>query len=309
MYYMFPTFPMRSSEFDVSKILGLKPIYEKYKKRAENCIPLNLGILEGATNSSLANFEAAEQAHYACITENVTMAEWVSKNIAKCDHAVTYSHGTFSALVHLEALDFESVLKLIQAIFNQALKPYSQTPWALGAVVGLSAENLKGLFLKVDKDLEITDFYGPHAILFSGLAGSVKKVLDLAIEQGSPLTRLVPLCAPFHTSKLLEITPIMDKLLQSFQFKAPTVPLFSSVTHEWLTTADELRSEICNNISSPLNLNLTFEKISECKPSTLIECGSSFSLTDIVRPMLPKEWKCLDFRDLRPNEAKIHEAK
>jgi len=56
-------------------------------------------------------------------------------------------------------------------------------------------------------------------------------------------------------------------------------------------------------------LNLTFEKISECKPSTLIECGSSFSLTDIVRPMLPKEWKCLDFRDLLPNEAKIHEAK
>jgi hypothetical protein len=25
--------------------------------------------------------------------------------------------------------------------------------------------------------------------------------------------------------------------------------------------------------------------------------------------MLPKEWKCLDFRDLLPNEAKIHEAK
>lgn len=297
MIFLFPTFPMRSPEFEISKISGLPQIYQEWFDRAKKCVPLNLALLDDPKNNGATHAQITEQAHYACIIENVSMAQWVSENVGKCDRASSYSMGLFSALVHSNSLDFESTMRLVQSICNQAHEALKETPWAVGAVIEFPLEKLKVIINDVDRALEVTDFYGPHAILFTGLASSVKLVLDRSLEQGASLTRLIPLTAPFHTTTLLKISPELDRLVGSLDVKAPAWPILSSLSQKWLTTAEDICVEIRKNISAPMDWNLTMQKIADLEGGTIVECGASIGLTDLAKQMLSSQWKCADFRD------------
>lgn len=303
MIFIFPTFPMRSPEFEISKISGLSEIYQKWFDRAKNCIPLNLALINDSQNGTATHAQVTEQAHYACIIENLSIAEWVTKNLGQCSCASSYSMGLFSALVHSNSLDFESVMKLVQSICNQAHEALKETPWAVGAVIEFPLVKLQAAMSHIDKTLEITDFYGPHAILFTGLSSSVKTVLDRALEDGASLTRLIPLTAPFHTTSLLKINPELDRLVNALDVKAPDWPILSSLSQNWLTTPDQICAEIRSNISAPMNWNLTMQKIADLKLDMVVECGASVALTDLAKQMLSSEWKCVDFREFEKSNG------
>ncbi|MBU3576063.1 hypothetical protein [Polynucleobacter sp. UK-Mo-2m-Kol15] len=302
MIFLFPTFPMRSPEFDISKISGLSDIYQLWLERAKKCAPLNLALLDDPRNNSASHAHITEQAHYACIIENVSMAQWVTENLGKCDRASSYSMGFFSALVHSNALDFESTMRLVQSICNQAHEALKETPWAVGAVVEFPVEKLNVIMSDVDSTLEITDFYGPHTILFTGLASSVKVVLDRSLEEGATLTRLIPLTAPFHTTTLLKISPELNRLVSTLDVRTPSWPILSSLSQKWLTTADDICAEIRSNIAAPMNWNLTMKKIAILDSGTIVECGASVGLTDLAKQMLSSQWKCLDFKDFEKKQ-------
>lgn len=304
MIFLFPTFPMRYPEFEISKIPGLSEIYQKWFNRAKNCVPLNLALLDDPRNSTASHAQITEQAHYACIIENVSVAQWVTEKIGKCDRASSYSMGFFSALVHSNALDFESTMRLVQSIYNQALEASKETSWATGAVIEFPLEKLQAAMSDVDKTLEITDFYGPHTILFTGLSSSVKAVLDRSLEEGASLTRLIPLIAPFHTTALLKISPELDRLVDALDMKAPDWPILSSLTQKWLTTSEDINAEIRSNIFAPMNWNLAMQKIADLDGGTIVECGASVGLTELAKQMLSSKWKCIDFRDFeKSNES------
>lgn len=297
MIFLFPTFPMRSAEFDSAKILGYDKIYRHWHDRAKNSVDLNLHYLDDAYKKTVSYAQVTLQAHYACIIENVTMAQWASEKYGPCERASSYSMGLFAALVHLGALEFEPTLKLVGEICTKAHDALGETSWAVGAVVDLSIENLKALLLQEDVNLEITDIYAPNTILFTGLASAVKKVLDQSLLKGASITRLIPLTAPFHTTSLLKIRPQMDRLVDGLQIHDPACPLLSSLTQEWLVNAEQIAAEIRNNVSAPMDWSATMGKIAQLGGGVIVECGSSHGLTDLSRAMLSDKWNCIDFRD------------
>lgn len=297
MIFLFPTFPMRSTEFDAAKILGYDKVYRHWYDRAKNSVDLNLHYLDDTHKKTVSYAQVTLQAHYACIIENVAMAQWASEKFGPCDRASSYSMGLFAALVHLGALDFESTLKLVEEICTKAHDALGEISWAVGAVVDFPIESLKSLLLQQDVNLEITDIYAPNTILFTGLASAVKKVLDQSLQQGASITRLIPLTAPFHTTSLLKIRPQMDDLVGALQIQDPACPLLSSLTQEWLVNAEQITTEIRNNVSAPMDWSATMGKIAQLSGGTIVECGSSHGLTDLSRAMLSDKWSCIDFRD------------
>ena len=298
MLLLFPTFPMRSSDFDISSIPGLDAIYRKWTARAKEVIPRDLGLLDPSLNNEIPFTAITEQAHYACMIENLSLADWVAENIGKCTYASSYSMGLYSALIHSQALDFEPALKLVQAICRLAQKASEDNSWSVGAVIQFPVEKLTLIMRKIDVSLEITDIFGPHTILFTGNSSSVKKVLDLCLEDGASLTRLIPLTAPFHTTTLKRIAPKLDELIGCLSINAPSWPILSSLNQNWLTTAEDVRAELRRNVWAPMDWNSTMERLAELNEKTMVECGASISLAELARPILGAGCNCLDFRDL-----------
>jgi len=289
---------MRSPDFDAAKINGLSQIIEHYFQRAQNCVPLNLSLLENVSKSSSPlTQEQTEQAHYACMIENLAVADWVSQNIGQCDRISSYSMGLFSALIYSKALEFEPTFKLVHSICNLVHSQLGSQAWSVGAVIDFPKERLLELMSAQNASLEITDYYGPHTILFTGPSKNVKEVLDQALSDGANMTRLIPLTAPFHTSRLDDIQTQLEPLVQQLKIQNPMWPILSSLNQKWLLQAEDIRVELHNNVTAPMNWFSTVQEIEALGSDTIAECGASIGLSDMVRSMLPESWNCLDFQN------------
>jgi malonyl CoA-acyl carrier protein transacylase len=304
MIYLFPTFPMRSPDFDITKIDGLSEMVGSAIKRAQNCVPLDLGLLENVNKKSgPLTPEQTEQAHYACMIENLAIADWASQNIGQCDRISSYSMGLFSAMIYAKALEFEATFELVHSICNLVHSQLGGEAWSVGAVIDFPKESLLNLISAQNTSLEITDYFGPHTILFTGPSKNVKEILDQALNDGAKMTRLIPLTAPFHTSRLESIQEQLDPLVRKLKIQKPMWPILSSLNQTWLLNADDIGNELHNNVTAPMNWFSTMQKIEALGTDTIVECGASIGLTDMARSMLPDSWTCLDFQSFTLNPA------
>lgn len=290
---------MRSPDFDVTKMQGLAEMIENYALRAHNCVPLNLSILAGVNKKSgPLTSEQTEQAHYACMIENLAIADWVSLHIGQCERISSYSMGLFSALIYSKALDFESTFRLVHSICDLVSDQYGGEEWSVGAVIDYPKENLLDLISRQETSLEITDYYGHNTILVTGPTKNVNIILDQALDNGAKMIRLIPLTAPYHTSRLLPIQAQLAPIVNKLAIEKPQWPILSSLNQNWLLKAEDVREEIHHNATASMNWLATMQKIASLKPDTIVECGASNSLSNMAREMLPDAWVCLDFQNL-----------
>jgi [acyl-carrier-protein] S-malonyltransferase len=297
MIYLFPTFPMRSTEFQIAKIPGLAEIYEAFLEKAKRVVPIDLNALHVPQENPGISLANTEQAHYACMLESLSIAEWAERHLGPCTQSSSYSMGLFSALVHAKAIELDSVLNLVRSICFHAHQIQNDKSWSTGAIIQFPEDTLERLIAEHAPDLEITDFFDAYTVLITGITSSVKKILDLALAEGALLTRLIPLSAPFHTSHLSSIEPTIADLIGQSQFSAPQWPILSSITQRQLLSADDIRAEICQNIFRPMNWRATMQTLASTAGQTTVECGASHTLSDTLRATAPTFWSSFDFKN------------
>jgi [acyl-carrier-protein] S-malonyltransferase len=117
--------------------------------------------------------------------------------------------------------------------------------------------------------------------------------------EGASSTRLIPVTAPFHTTQLQVIEPSISKALDRMRVVAPRWPILSSITQEFLVTEDDVRAEICRNVSRPMNWFATLKAGLGRGEAGWVESGASFILTDLVRDLFPDAGQYRDFRDMQ----------
>jgi acyl transferase domain-containing protein len=304
MIYQFPTFPMRASEFDEVQLPGFREMREHWTVEAEKAVDLDLAcLLLGLPEESAAAQHFTLQAQYACIIENVAMAQWLGEKVGTPTFTTAYSMGLFAAVTHAGAISFQSALLLARDVCTAAHQIASERTWAIGAAVDFPEKRLRELMEESSSELEVTDLYGANTVLYTGRREPVKAVLDRALLEGASATRLIPVTAPFHTSGLLAIEPILTEVLSRIQLHAPAWPILSSITQEMLVTADDVRSEICRNVSRPMNWFATLRKALSLEGGQIVESGASFTLTELARNLFPDACTYRDFRDFQASHG------
>lgn len=288
---------MRSSEFNVDNIPGLREIRDQWFARAAKVVPVDLAALSMFPDNSPVSVHNTEQAHYSSMIENLSVAQWANNKLGPCTYSSSYSMGLFSALVHSGAIEFEASLQLVKSVWDEAMHFSQDGVWAVGAVIDFPEARLSELIQDQSAFLEITDTYGIGTLLFTGEHAAVKAVLDLALIEGAAATRLIPLSAPFHTSKLRGIEPKISALIEQIRFSNPNWPILSSLDQSWIRTCDDVRFELCRNISAPMNWLGTIGKLADTGVGTMIECGASFSLTELAKQSFPDSFQYFNYRN------------
>jgi [acyl-carrier-protein] S-malonyltransferase len=299
MIYLFPTFPMRSEAFAAAGLPGLQQRLDALLRRAGEAVDFRPEVLSEPPPQDRAGAEHwTVQAHYGCIVENVALAEWLTQAVGACTLGCAYSMGLFAAAAHAGALRLEEALQLARDVCQAAHEGAPAGPWFIGAVVDFPHDRLRALVAASDEPLEVTDCYGPHSLLFTGRRDAVKAVLDQALAEGAPVTRLIPVTAPFHTRHLLAIEPRLLQLLAALDVRAPAFPILSSITQELLTTAEDVRAEFARNISRPMDWTATMRRLVQLGEPAAVEAGASTTLTELGRDAFPG-CSYRDFRDLQ----------
>lgn len=304
MIYLFPTFLMRAPDFDASVLPDLGDIIEELLGRARAVVDVESTALQAFIADDREGSERQTlQAHYACIIESVAMARWATQRLGAPKAISGYSMGLYSAVAYSGALEFENALTLARDICTTAHMAMGDRRWATGAVVGFSSPRVRELVAQATSELEVTDQCGSATILFTGPAAAVKPVLDQCLAEGAPLTRLIPVTAPFHTTVLEDVKPRIEALLAPLTVRAPSCPIVSAITQDLLITAQDIRDEFGRNILRPMNWQATMARVMQMAPGTVLEAGASSVLCDVVRDDHPQQCAVLDWRALSVQAA------
>lgn len=295
MIYLFPTFPMRSPDFDPQALTGYPEIFKGWMDRVEQATSIHLNSFKGAHFSGVGDETLREQ--YLCIAEGLAMAQWARARLAPCAKSTSYSMGIFAALVDANAISLEDALLLAKMICREAHGVSSGQSWAVGVLLNFSDSKVLALIKDYSLAVEISDVYTQDTLLICGATDQVERALIIATDLGAQATRLLPMSAPFHTTYLQKTeAPIMD-FLKTVEIKSPSWPILSSLTQKWLLTKQDILAELSCNVSRPMNWMNTILTLASPDSDGMIECGSSAKLTESVKKILGQDANCTGYLD------------
>ena len=216
----------------------------------------------------------------AILVNSLAVFEILKNKGIKPELGAGHSLGEYSALYAAEALDFESVLKIVkkrgELMFNEGLK----NPGTMAAIIGLNDEAVLDLCREVEGTVVAANFNAPGQVAISGEIEAVKKAAELAKTKGALKAVMLPVSGAFHSPLLNNSAQEFKKFLDDFTINDPKFPTIPNVSGEPVNTADEIRKALENQLINPVlwtttiqtAKNLGFNRFFEVGPGKVL-CG------------------------------------
>ena len=216
----------------------------------------------------------------AILVNSLAVFEILKNKGIKPELGAGHSLGEYSALYAAEALDFESVLKIVkkrgELMFNEGLK----NPGTMAAIIGLNDEAVLDLCREVEGTVVAANFNAPGQVAISGEIEAVKKAAELAKTKGALKAVMLPVSGAFHSPLLNNSAQEFKKFLDDFTINDPKFPIIPNVSGEPVNTADEIRKALENQLINPVlwtttiqtAKNLGFNRFFEVGPGKVL-CG------------------------------------
>jgi [acyl-carrier-protein] S-malonyltransferase len=296
--WIFPAFAMRHPEFRRDDIAGYSDIAEEMARRADGVVDINWQKFLAPDEFVLADgLEDTLQLQYACYIDSVALATFLQHSSFRCDYVAGYSMGVFAALCCGGVYSFEDGLMLMHQICAMAYRSIEPGEYGMGAVMGLTVDQVRPIMERVSPKLEISDVLGTRSLIISGKLGDVQTALNEFMAYGALNVKLIPVSLPFHSSRLAHMEPEVRELVGKMSLRNPVFRVVSSTTQNVLTTRDQVCEEIARNIGHPMNWMLTMGTMARLGVDQLLECGPSESLTNIAKRNLKGMFQLQNFRD------------
>ena len=296
--FLFPTFVMRREEYRLDEIPGYLEVRAPLVDRAAAVVAITPATFAFPDRDKpVAGLPDTLQAHYASYIESVAIGAWLEPRVGKCDLVAGYSMGLFAALCHTGAMAFEDGLTLMRGLCVAVQDSVDPGAYAIGAIDGLPPDAVAGV-AATWPGIEVVDIYGQGTTIVTGREGDVAAVLDTCQQRGATYTRLTPATAPYHSTALKAVRPIIEELADLTAIRSPRCRVVSALTQRLLSSPEDVRLEIASNVSTAMNWYATMREVRQLGMTALCECGSSNSLANMARRDLPGDYIIQDVRGL-----------
>jgi len=273
--FLFPAFAM--------KFVGSHPQYrDEFEERlasASKLVPIDL---KRFGEMAVGNIEEELQAQYFCYINNAVVSTILKKRNIDADYAAGYSMGLFSALFHSQAVSFEDGVLLMHNIYNVALNSIGNKKYGMGVIVGLSCEHVDSLISENSENVDMIDVSNEQVINVAGEFDEVVKVLGVAAKKAFK-TKMLPITLPYHSRFMGNASEKIREFLAEVEIRPPVCKIVSCVNQEVLSTAQDIKEELCCNVSERMRWFKTMKKLLELGVTMFIECGMSKSLTQLAK--------------------------
>ncbi len=195
-----------------------------------------------------------------------------------------HSLGQFSAAVAANTLDFSDGLRLVLER-GRIMADWARTrPGGLATVLGLSDRAVRQVCREASPEgkVGVAVVNGPGQTVISGEAGALQRAMALARERGGRVLRL-PISVPGHTPLMRDAARELSCFIQSLPFREPNPPLVSNISARLLTTAEEVREELSNQICAAVQWARCVLAMVNEGAGLFVEVGPGQALSKLVR--------------------------
>lgn len=206
------------------------------------------------------------------------------------DMVAGHSLGEFSALVACGAVQFEDALKIVRRRGELMQQAGEENPGTMAAVIGMDDEVVERICKQateeVGKEVIAANYNCPGQLVISGDVDAVKKAVQLLKEEGCRLAKMLPVSGAFHSSLMQSAYDGLKDELESLDISKPSCPIYSNYTAEPTTDAEEIRSNVLNQLLNPVRWTQTLQNMGQNGADSFVEVGPGKVLQGLVKRTL-----------------------
>ncbi len=236
---------------------------------------------------ALSQTQVAQPALFAY---SLALTEYAYRLGLSPDMVAGHSLGEYTSAVAAGVISFNEGLSLVCTRGRLMKQAQDERPGAMAAVIGFSKEALDPLCRKISqRDLVlVTNWNAPEQLVVSGTESGVQRLIEAIHARGKGNAMRLPVKGAFHSPLMGAVQGAMRELTRGLHWYDATTPLVANVSGSILTRGTEIREELVEQITSPVQWVPCVERLVATGCDTLIELGSGQVLTKLVRLIAPQ---------------------
>ncbi|MCY4267732.1 MAG: ACP S-malonyltransferase [Flavobacteriaceae bacterium] len=198
-----------------------------------------------------------------------------------------HSLGEFSAVTASGALSFESGLKLVITRANAMQKACERNPGAMAAVIGLDIETVDTVCQGTLGIVRAANYNSPGQIVITGEKSAIENASEKLKSKGGKRVLLLPVSGAFHSPLMEEAKVELAQAIKNTTFSDPQFPIYHNVSSKPSHSTDEIKSNLVEQLTSPVLWQQTIENIGKRGVSVFYEVGPKNVLSNLNKRILP----------------------
>jgi [acyl-carrier-protein] S-malonyltransferase len=196
---------------------------------------------------------ATKNAQPALLTHSVAVFRVMQQRIGPVSFAAGHSLGEFSAHVAAGTLDFEDALRAVRLRGELMFEAGQQRPGTMAAILGLKADAVESVCAEVSAGVCVpANFNSSGQVVVSGDLAGIDEVMELAKEAGAKRVVKLKVSGAFHSPLMKPAAEGLSAHLDGITFQDPRHPVLSNVTAEAVTSGDDARRLLVEQLTSPV---------------------------------------------------------
>lgn len=222
----------------------------------------------------------------ALLTTGVMIAKQLMEKGIKPDYTAGHSLGEYSAFVTSEVMTFEDAVQIVhkRGLYMEEAVPAGEG--AMAAILGMEVDALVQVCEEVSLSgltVQLANLNCPGQIVISGTKEGVEKAGVLAKERGAKRAIPLTVSGPFHSSLMQPAAQKLAAAIEEVEMKEPAIPVVSNVTSALLQDVAEIKKEMIDQVSSPVQWEQNVRTLLELGVDIFIECGPGKVLSGLVK--------------------------
>jgi len=189
--------------------------------------------------------------------------------------AAEHSMGIYAALAACGSIDEGEALEIAFRVGVCMEHRFRGRDYALGCVVGLTAEKLG--ILAAEGTVFLANHNTSHHFLLAGGRHDMEAVLGQALASGAFSAKIFPCDAPLHTPLLAEAEGELAAVFRDYGYGTPAIPLMNHIDQEFLTAA-EIPAFLMRELTETVHWEQTYRALKRFGANRFVEVGTGDSL-------------------------------
>ena len=202
------------------------------------------------------------------------------------DMVAGHSLGEYSACTIAGSLTFETGLSLVKLRAESMQDAGTTNPGTMAAIIGMADEDVISLCNTISSDESVVvaaNFNYPGQVVISGNINAVHETMAKAPELGAKMAKELNVSGAFHSPLMEPAKKRLSAALDNIEINTATMPVYANVTAESMIEADEIRSNLKNQLDCPVKWHETIDNMKTAGATEMVEVGPGRVLQGLTR--------------------------
>jgi len=202
------------------------------------------------------------------------------------DMVAGHSLGEYSACTIAGSLTFETGLLLVKLRAESMQEAGTTNPGTMAAIIGMADEDVISMCNTISSDESVVvaaNFNYPGQVVISGNINAVHETMAKAPELGAKMAKELNVSGAFHSPLMEPAKKRLSAALDNIEINTATIPVYANVTAEPMIEADEIRSNLKNQLDCPVKWHETIDNMKTAGVTEMMEVGPGRVLQGLTR--------------------------